>query len=760
VRTENLPTEDRVVSRSVVLAVALALWIAAPLAAQAPNAPHAGYVYPAGGQQGTTVQVRVGGRFLDGAATALVSGRGVRGRVENIDKPLTQRQIADLREKAAGLQKSAKTPAERRALADIRMQIGESLRRNANPTISELAILSVTIDADAEPGPRQLRLRTSLGLTNPVVFVVGDLPEFRENEEKATANDRDLAITLPATVNGRLIPGDSDRAQFPIRQAPQYMPGDVDRFRFRATKGQDLVCIARARDLTPYLADAVPGWIQATLSLYDASGRQIAYEDDFRFQPDPVLHVRVPEDGEYVLEIKDALYRGREDFVYRISIGSLPFITSIFPLGGPAGAKTVVQVNGWNLPANRVTMDAAEATPGLYTVTTARTPLAANLVPFAVDTLPEVAEREPNDTREAAQHVTLPVIVDGRIQQAGDVDVFRFQGRAGGQVAAEILGRRLGSPLDSSLELLDPQGRRVAFNDDFEDKSAGLLTHHADSHLDATLTSDGVYALRVRDVQRMGGPEFGYRLRIGPPRPDFELRVSPADITAGAGNAVPVTITAIRRDLLDGDIQLALEDAPTGFALAGGTLPAGQDRIRVTLNVPQTVTAEPVGLKVVGRATVQGKPVARAAVPADDMMQAFAYRHLVPTDALRVSVIGRGATRPPVRVLGQQPVKIPLSGTGRVRVAFLMPRAFEKFGFDLDDPPEGIAIRQFTLAANGAELELQVDAAKVKPGLRGNLIVTVSGERIPQATQANTAPAGRRRQPLATLPAIAFEITK
>ena len=32
-----------------------------------------------------------------------------------------------------------------------------------------------------------------------------------------------------------------------------------------------------------------------------------------------------------------AIYRGREDFVYRITIGELPFVTSIFPLGGRAG---------------------------------------------------------------------------------------------------------------------------------------------------------------------------------------------------------------------------------------------------------------------------------------------------------------------------------------------------------------------------------------------------------------------------------------
>ena len=123
---------------------------------------------------------------------------------------------------------------------------------------------------------------------------------------------------------------------------------------------------ASARELIPYLADAVPGWFQAVLTLYDASGNELAYDDDYRFHPDPVIHYAVPKDGEYSIEIRDALYRGREDFVYRIAIGELPFVTSAFPLGGRAGAKTTVQLTGWNLPASKMTMDAKRKGPGVY----------------------------------------------------------------------------------------------------------------------------------------------------------------------------------------------------------------------------------------------------------------------------------------------------------------------------------------------------------------------------------------------------------
>jgi hypothetical protein len=737
---------------------ALVVAAASAAAAQPLNSPHIAYVYPAGGQRGTTVQVKVGGRFVDTSTAAIVSGPGIRALIAGVDRPLTPKELTELRDKATAMQKTAKTPAERQELVAIRLRIGDSQRRNQSPVFSEIVTLSITIDAGAEPGPRQVRLDTALGLSNALTFVVGAVPEFMEKEEKTGKADSELTITLPAVVNGRLIPGDVDRLQFPLRQPGQYAPGDTDRYRFAARKGQDLVCIVSARDLMPYLADAVPGWFQATLALSDASGHEIAYGDDYRYQPDPVLHVKIPADGDYVLEIKDALYRGREDFVYRIAIGEFPYITSVFPLGGPAGSKTAVQVTGWNLQATRVTMDATRAEPGVSSVTAIGGELPANHVPFAIDSLPETLEREPNSVPKDAQRLTLPVVANGRIQEPGDVDFFSFQGKAGQPIVAEVRARRLGSPLDSSLELIGPTGARIAFNDDFEDKASGLLTHHADSYVAATLPADGTYLLRLTDVQRQGGSEFGYRLRVGPPRPDFELRVTPPEVNTGAGTTVPITVHAIRRDGLSGDIAVGLKDAPGGFVLSGAVVPAGADHVRMTLTVAPGATKDTSSIAVEGRATIQGRVVTHRAVPADDLMQAFAYRHLVPADGLRVSVLQRGSGRVVPRVVAPGPVAIPVGGTARVRVAFPFPRTFEKYEFELAEAPEGVTLGDLLIEPNGADFTLRADPAKSKPGTRGNLIVVISGERVPQPNQPNQPAAARRRVPLMTLPAIQFEI--
>ncbi len=452
-----------------------------------------------------------------------------------------------------------------------------------------------------------------------------------------------------------------------------------------------MVIAASARELIPYLADAVPGWFQATLALYDAKGRQVAYDDDYRFHPDPVLLFKVPEDGQYVVEIKDAIYRGRPDFVYRITLGELPYITGVFPLGGPAGAATTVKLSGWNLPTDTLTIDAQDMTPGLHPLSVRKGEMISNTMPFSVDTLPECLEQEPNDSTQAAQAVTLPVIVNGRIDRPDDWDVFRFEGRAGQEMIAEVRARRLESPLDSVLELFDAAGGRLAFNDDHEDKFDDLRTHHADSLIRFTLPADGIYYVRLGDAQCHGGPEYAYRLRLSEPRPDFELRVAPSCIHGITWRLNPFAVHVLRKDGFNGEIALRFKDDPFGLALSGDVVPEGQDQIRLTLAMAPLLSADPIRLCLEGRALIDGKEVVRQAVPADEMTQAFFYKHVVPANDLTLVPEDRARFReeaaraakenkpiPPPRhaarsstameILSEQPVRIPVGGTVEVQV--------------------------------------------------------------------------------------------
>jgi hypothetical protein len=774
-RAHSLRPSDLLSSVAILLGL---LVFAASVRAQ-PTSPRIGYVCPAGGRQGTVFQIAVGGQFLNSATNAFVSGPGVQAVVVDYSRPLTQKEFNDLREKVKELQdkrvaansrrrggkagsqsgtNTVWTAADERMIAELRQKlILFAPRRNANPAIAETVTVRVTLAPDAEPGERELKLATPIGLSNPLRFYVGQLAEYNKRESKPSADSATLRqrrfnneqkavaptemnITLPATVNG------------------QTLPGGVDRYRFQARKGMGLVVVAAARELIPYLPDAVPGWFQAALALYDAKGHELEHADHYLFHPDPVLHYEIPKDGEYVVEIRDSIYRGREDFVYRITLGELPYVTSIFPLGGPAGARTTVELRGWNLPVTTLTQTNAE--PGIYPLSVRKDDRLSNPVPFAVDTLPECLEQEPNDSVASAQQVTLPVIVNGRLNKPGDWDVFRFQGHAGDAIVAEVYARRLDSPLDSVLKLTDASGKQLAFNDDHEDKGAGLDTHYADSYLTATLPADGSFYIHLGDAQHQGGPEFAYRLRISSPRPDFALRAVPSSLSVRGGASVPLTVYALRRDGFTNEITLSLQDAPAGFKLNGAKVPANQDQVRLTLQAPPTPTEKPLTLSLEGRAVIQGHTVVHAAVPAEDMMQAFAYRHLVPAQEMDVAVSGRFMNRISLKILSATPVRIPAGGTARVRVS-APTRAFaSRIKLELNEPPEGITLGKVLPTSEGAEIELCSDAAKAKPGLKGNLIVNIFQGQVLVAAAKNKKQANQRRASVGTLPAIPFEIVQ
>lgn len=768
--------------------------------ATAQERPRIGYVFPAGGRQGTTFLISIGGQFLGSwkgdyqidVVQTHFSGGGIQATVRKDIRPLTSPETQVLQDKFDQLRKKGSKDVETlKEMFELHKKVSrarsEFMRRESQPALADTVTVEVTLAADAEPGRRELRVETPRGVSNPLAFYVGRLPEFREQESEPTFEPKDFLeglvhypprtetpITLPAVVNGQIIPREPYMLYY---SSERFTPGATDRFRFEARKGQQLVIAASARELIPYLADAVPGWFQATLALYDAKGREVAYDDDYRFQPDPVLFFKVPEDGQYVVEIKDAIYRGRPDFVYRITLGELPFITGIFPLGGPAGAATTVKLAGWNLPADALTIDAKDLTPGRHPLAVRKGEMISNALPFSADTLPEGFEQEPNDATPTAQAVTLPTIINGRIDRPDDWDVFRFEGRAGQELVAEVDARRLESPLDSVLELLDAGGGRLAFNDDQEDKFDDLRTHHADSLIRCTLPKDGIYYVRLGDAQHHGGPQSAYRLRLSGPRPDFALRVAPSCINAITWRLNPIAVYALRKDGFNGEIALHFKDDPFGLALSGGVVPEGVDQIRLTLAVAQLLSADPVRLCLEGRALIDGKEVVHPAVPADERTQAFFYKHVVPANDLTVVPEDRARFREeaaraakenkpappptaprtfqtPMEILSEQPVKIPVGGTVEVQVRMSWNRNGQ-IQVDLSDPPEGIAVDRAAWTERGLALVLRGDAAKAKAKRKGNLMANAF---LQTTTTEKDGKTREVRNLIGPLPALPFEV--
>jgi hypothetical protein len=799
--------------------VVLMLCVATVWGQQTAKVPHIGYLYPAGGQQGSVVRITVGGQFLRGAAEVCISGEGVHGSVvrympqlRNINgdqRKLLLDRLQELRDKQLGelsgngeshpiaaAQKSAKRQAvkpkadkqsaaktqpvklpEHPLLEDLEHKSVRELDNIAsmfffprnklqpNRQLSEIVLIEVTIDPNAEPGNRELRLRTATSLTNPMVFQVGLLPEVRELEP----NDRPGHPEPPELRRLTRDPDTLDKAdpiELPVLVNGQIMPGDVDRFRFRASKGQRLVMQVQARGLIPYLADAVPGWFQATLALYDARGKEVAYMDDYRFNPDPVLFYQVPEDGDYEMEIHDALYRGREDFVYRIAVSEQPFITRMFPLGGPSGVRTVASIAGWNLPRTRLVLNTGPDGEAIRHTAFHQAKQLSNTVLYAVDTLPECNEVESNDTINSAEQINLPRIINGCVEKPGDVDVFGFQGRAGERIAAEVYARRLNSPLDSLLRLTDASGHVLAWNDDhvivdhyLYENMAGLLTNHADSYLMAELPKDGEYFVHLSDSEHHGGPAYGYRLRISPPQPDFSVRVTPSSISMRAGGITPVTVYALRKDGFDGDIEVGLKDASAGFEIGGARIPAGRDHVRMTVAAAPRSADETVALQLEGRAQIGGRTIRHSAIAADDVMQAFLYRHLVPAQELLIFVQKAGWGLSRLELVGEAPVRIPAGGSAQVQLQETRRVNFKDIQLQLNDPPAGLTLGEITVEPKGLTIQLKADKDHVAPGFADNLIIEAIRESVVRKKDG-TPTNQKRRFSMGLLPAIPIQIVQ
>ena len=650
--------------------------------------PYIGYAYPAGGQVGTTTQLRLGGQGLDEVDGAIVSGSGVTARLVEYRRRLGNQEITLLNEQLKELKKPVTTTAPamgatmtaaadnstlmssmtgapqtpagagqdtstQKLIERIEQRTREWVPTPACASISSIALVEVTIASDAEPGAREIRLSTARGVTNPLVFEIGQLPEYA----RKPMNTASLQILGKEAQALRKRPAEEveDRVVLPCTVNGQIASGEVNRYRFAAHQGQRLVISTQARQLIPFIADAVPGWFQPVLTLYDARGKEVAFNDGYRFKPDPVILFEVPQDGEYVFAITDSIFRGREDFVYRISIGELPFVTSVFPLGGRAGVTAPVYLEGWNLPVEEPLETDPDAPAGMHSLVTRRDGIASNRVPFVLDDLPEDFKREPNHTAATAQPVTLPVIINGRIDKPDDWDVYRFTGKANQTIVAEVMARRLDSPLDSVIKLTDEHGTVVAFNDDREDLADGLNTHHADSYLATKLPADGTYYLHIGDTAQKGGPEYAYRLCISEPRPDFELRAVPSSAALRINNSVAITVYALRRDGYAGPIKLALQDPPAGFSAQPVTMPGNQTVARLNLKGPAVPTKEPVNLNIVGSAKIGDQELVRVVVPAEDRMQAFLWRQLVPAADLKAVVFDPNYTPPPKRVPRPRP---------------------------------------------------------------------------------------------------------
>jgi len=204
---------------------------------------------------------------------------------------------------------------------------------------------------------------------------------------------------------------------------------------------------------------------------------------------------------------------------------------------------------------------------------------------------------------------------------------------------------------------------------------------------------------------------------------------------------------------------VVLKERGAGFELNGGRIPAGRDRIRMTLTAPPEAPDQPVALQLEGRARIRGRTVSHSAVPADDVMQAFLYRHLLPRQELLVLVQKARWRAPSIELAGDDPVRIPAGGSAQVLIKTRRSAMLREMQLELNEPPEGVTLHDVTVVPQGLAFQLKADRRARQSGFADNLIVEAFREFTPK--QKNGKPATqKRRYSMGVFPAIPIEIVQ
>ena len=198
-----------------------------------------------------------------------------------------------------------------------------------------------------------------------------------------------------------------------------------------------------------------------------------------------------------------------------------PNLAPFFPAGGQRGTSVELSTKAkfWS-NSKSLSFDqskvkiAADAVPGTYWIRAFNDDGASQLRPFIVGTLPEVAEKEPNDDPKTAQLLAASSVVNGKLDKSGETDCFALTAKKGQTIVASLeANRTLKSPMDAVLQIVSPDGFVLDENHD---------CHGLDPQIAWPAPKDGTYIVRIfafpsqpdTTIRLFGSDACIYRLTI------------------------------------------------------------------------------------------------------------------------------------------------------------------------------------------------------------------------------------------------------
>jgi len=451
------------------------------------------------------------------------------------------------------------------------------LQGEANRVLVKLAIAP-----NCRLGAHALRIRTATGISPLRLFFVGPLTEILEKEPNSDFQ-HPQPIDLETTVNGVV------------------ETEDVDYFCLSARKGERISVEIEGLRLGRTFFDPC-------IALLNTEGFELARCDDAPLlHQDAYLSIVAPEDGQYIVEVRESAYRGDANCGYRLHVGRFPRPSAVFPAGGRSGETLEVRWVGDVLGERTETVTLPNqpvADFGLFAHDEHGTAPSAN--PFRLSNLENILEVEPNNDSQQATSATAPAALNGIIADDGDLDYFRFHASKGQVFDIRVLARQLRTQLDPVLRIVRAGGAGVAGNDD---------TDGPDSYVRFTAPEDDDYVLNVRDQLGQGGPDYVYRVEITPARPamtldlreQFRFVATRAEVPRGGRTAV--LVTAARRDF-NAPVGLTLGGTPRGVEAQTVEIPAGRDVTPLLLTAADDAPLGGTLVDLVGRSADEKLDVA------------------------------------------------------------------------------------------------------------------------------------------------------
>lgn len=553
---------------------------------------------------------------------------------------------------------------------------------------------AITLPADAPLGVHGARLIGEYGISDPKLLVIDDLPVQVKSPSAGTL-ESPQKLSLPATVDAVCLPEHADFYSISVA-AGQQVAFEVVGNRL----GTDVDPIVR---------------------ILTKEGRELLSRDndeglafDCRFE-----HV-FKDAGEYLIEVRDTRYQGGGHWTYHLRVGDFPTARVAYPSSGRRGRWVTVAFPGKHA-TDVAPMDLeVPADPAQPMVTlAARGAQGSAWVPFVPDDRDQQLELEPNDTLAEANAFSLPRTLHGRLLEPGDVDCYRFLATKGQAILFRSDTRRIASPADLYVRILDAAGNQMAAADD---------NGADDAQLRFTAPAEGAYVLAVEDLNRRGGLPFIYRIECTPGPSDFSLRASADQIVVAQGSTVPLMVAADRLGY-GGPIEASLkldgvDPAAVGLALAPASIPGAQ--------APATVSASPGAplgvytLEIRGNATIGDKPVCRSAE-----FSALVAPKLNNIRSLPPAIVREIPVLVTPRPYFELTARVEAAAVGRfVKTPLVVAAAKDKF-FDeeikveVDQLPPNVAVAPKPIAKNQRSVTLEIESKPNTP--LGQFPVFVSG---------------------------------